>query len=62
MCNGNIFKDLVMSKLSGQWCYNILEQLEVYLNITGARLKFPETLFNVFCSSSIYTVRIVHKK
>lgn len=40
MCNGNIFKDcLVMSKLSGQGCYDILEQLMVYINITGARLS-----------------------
>lgn len=40
MCNGNIFKDsLVMSKLSGQGCYDILEQLKVYINITGAGLS-----------------------
>lgn len=48
MCHGNIFKDcLVMSKLSGQWCYDNLEQLDVYINIPGAKLKFPETLLNV---------------
>lgn len=30
-----------------QWCYDNLEQLDVYINIPGAKLKFPETLLNV---------------